>query len=113
LAADEVVYAIPQPTGVIACAAVEGVVAGAAPHRVIAFKAVQLVGADAADQDVAQSVARANEVAGADVGQVLNVSAEGIGRCDGLNLVVALASALDDGVVRLIDDIDVVADAAG
>ena len=87
------------------------VVAQTARHRVDARAAIQHVVAAVAGQRVCEVVAGAIDRRGAGQDQVLDVGAELI-RCRRLHQIGAAAGRLDDDVVRLIDDIGVVAEPA-
>ncbi|CAF0856079.1 unnamed protein product [Rotaria sp. Silwood1] len=88
-----------------------GVVAGAAGHLVGTQAAVQHVVAGVAGQRVGEVVAGAVDVVGAGQHQVLDVGAQR--PVDGrLHRVVALGGVLDRRVAAVVDDVDVVTDAA-
>ncbi len=90
-----------------------GVVALAADQGVQARAADQLVVAVVADDDVVQRVADAVDVAGAGQGEVLDVGAEGVvhGGADGVDLA-GQGAGLADHVADVVDDVNVVAQAA-
>ena len=89
-----------------------GIVAEAAGHDVAAAAAVERVGARIAGEDVGDGVAGAFDIAGAGEDEPFEVRAESVVQ-RGLDGVGALAGELDRDVAGIVDDIGVVAEAAG
>jgi len=94
-------------------AAPHPVVAGATGDHVVAVAAFEPVVARSARHGVVGIVALAVEVARAGVLQVLQVAAEAVGGERGLDRICAFAPLLDHAVVPVVDDVGIVAAAAG
>src|SRR5687768_6864924 len=111
-AAIEQIVAGPAIEIVAVALAQQPVVAGAAVDGVVAAAAAQGVVAGAAGDDVVERVAGAGEIAGADIGQALDVGGERVGGDAGLHLIGALARQFDDDVAGVVHGVGVVAGAA-
>ena len=97
---------------VAAAVDVVGVVAKASDHRIGTQAAVERIAAAIADQQVVQCIAGRGNVGGTEKRKVLHVGRQ----CEGyarLDRVRAFTREFNDDVAGVIDDIDVVAGAAG
>ena len=105
-----VAYATHQ--AVVADTTVQGVTARAAVQAVVAVQAAEQVGAAVAREHVVHRIARAAEVGAARQGQVFEIGGQDEGHA-GLHGVAAFSSGLNNLIGQGVDDIGVIAGAAG